>query len=218
MKTFERIAAPLGMIGIAFYLSHTLLGRILWAAYNPVTMDISSLTADGAPNAALLRALTTVYALCMIAFASGMVVKAFRKYGRAVRTGYGALLVMEVVSMFGYMLFPLSGDKTQMTFGNLMHIVVTVIVVLTTIASGFCLAAGYLKREKMRPLGRFTLAMAILITLTGFTTPIGMASGLNLLGVTERMSIYSLQAMLFALSAYYTFSAAERRDLVNQPA
>jgi hypothetical protein len=38
MKKFERIAIPLGMIGILFYLSHTLLGRILWAEYNPVTM------------------------------------------------------------------------------------------------------------------------------------------------------------------------------------
>jgi hypothetical protein len=212
MSKFERIAIPLGMVGILFYLSHTLLGRILWAGYNPVTMDISSLTAEGAPNAGLLRVLTTIYGLCMIAFAGGMVSVAFRRHGALVRAGSVTLLVMEVVSMFGYMLFPLSGDKMVMTFGNLMHIIVTIVVVLTTIASGFLLAAGYLKREKMRALGRFTLIMAILITLTGMTMPIGMATGLNLLGVTERMSIYSLQAMLFVLSACYTFSAALRQE------
>jgi len=212
MRKFERIAIPLGMVGILFYLSHTLLGRILWAGYNPVTMDISSLTADGAPNAGLLRVLTMIYGLCMIAFASGMVSMAFRRHGALVRAGCITLLVMEVVSMFGYMLFPLSGDKTVMTFGNLMHIIVTIVVVLTTIACGFLLAAGYLKRENMRGLGRFTLIMAILITVTGMTTPIGMATGLNLLGATERMSIYSLQAMLFVLSACYSFSAARRRE------
>jgi hypothetical protein len=211
MRKFERIAIPLGMLGILIYLAHTLLGRMLWAEYNPVTMDISSLTAEGAPNAGFLRVLTTVYGLCMIAFATGMMLKAFRKFGALVRAGSVTLLAMEVVSMFGYMLFPLSGDKTVLTFGNLMHIVVTVIVVLTTIACGFLLAAGYLKREKLTSLGRFTLVMAILITLTGMTTPIGMASGWNLLGVTERLSIYSLQAMLFVLSAYFTFSGTERR-------
>ncbi len=45
-----------------------------------------------------------------------------------------------------------------------------------------------------------------LITLTGMTTPIGMGAGWNILGVTERLSIYSVQTMLFGLSAYYTFS------------
>lgn len=214
MRRFERIAIPLGMAGILMYLSHTLLGRILWAEYNPVTMDISSLTAEGAPNAGLLRALTTGYGLCMIAFATGMALKAFREFGGLVRAGSVTLLVMEVVSMFGYMLFPLSGDKTELTFGNLMHIVVTAIVVLTTIACGFLLAAGFLRREKLTGLGRFTLIMAILITLTGMTTPIGMASGWNVLGVTERLSIYSLQAMLFVLSAYCTFTRAERRASV----
>jgi len=210
MKKFERIAIPLGMIGILFYLSHTLLGRILWTEYNPVTMDISSLTAEGAPNAGLMRALTTVYGLCMIVFSIGMVAMAFRKFGTLVRAGSITLLVMEVVSMFGYMLFPLSGDKTVLTFGNLMHIIVTAVVVLTTIACGFLLAAGFMKREKRTGLGRFTLVMAILITLTGVTTPIGMGSGWNILGVTERLSIYSLQTMLFVLSAYFTFSKSER--------
>ena len=209
MGKFERIAIPLGMVGILFYLMHTILGRILWAGYDPVTMDISSLTAEGSPNAGLLRVLTTVYGLLMIVFSVGMVLKAFRKFGGLVRAGSVTLLVMEVVSMFGYMLFPLSGDKTVLTFGNLMHIIVTAVVVLTTIACGFLLAAGFLKREKLTWLGRFTLVMAIVITLTGMTTPIGMASGWNLLGVTERLSIYSLQTMLLVLSAYFTFSKAE---------
>jgi hypothetical protein len=199
------------MIGILFYLAHTLLGRILWAEYNPVTMDISSLTADGAPNAGLLRALTTIYGLSMIAFSIGMVMTAFRRHGALVRAGYITLLVMEVVSMFGYMLFPLSGDKVVMTFNNMMHIAVTGVVVLTTIACGFLLAVGYLKHEKMRSLGVFALVMAVLITLTGMTTPIGMGAGWNLLGVTERLSIYSVQTMLFVLSARYTFSGKMRR-------
>lgn len=210
MGRFERYAIPLGMVGILFYFSHTLLGRILWAQYDPVTMDISSLTAEGAPNATLLRVLTTVYGLFMIAFATGMVLKAFRKFGDPVRAGSVTLLIMEVVSMFGYMLFPLSGDKTVLTFGNLMHIVVTAIVVLTTIACGFLLAAGFLKREELKWLGVFTLVMAVLITLTGLMTPIGIAAGWNILGVTERVSIYSLQTMLFVLSACFTFSKEEK--------
>lgn len=213
MKLVEKYAMPLGMLGIIAYLAHTLLGRLLWPAYNPISTDISSLTADGAPNAGLLRVFTTVYGICMILFAVGLIVKAFRKYHSLVRAGSVILLVMEAVSLFGYALFPLAADKSQMSFQNLMHIVVTAVVVFTTIASGFFLAAGYLRQEHMKKLGRFTLVMAVIITVAGMSTPIGMGAGLNILGLTERMTIYSLQLMLFVLCAYYTLRKDERREL-----
>ena len=213
VKRFEQVAAPFGMAGVVFYLIHTGLGRILWPEYNPVTMDISSLTAQNAPNADLLRVFTTIYGICMLVFVAGMIAKAFRQYNRAVRAGYLILIAMELVSVFGYALFPLTGDKTVMTFQNMMHIVVTVIVVFTTIASGFFLAAGYRKEAGTRKLGNFLLVMAILITVAGMSNPIGMGAGLNILGLTERLVIYSVQLMIFVLSAYYTFG---RREAISR--
>lgn len=86
----------------------------------------------------------------------------------------------------------------------MIHIVVTVVVVLTTIASGFTLAYGYLVQEKMKNIGKFILIMAIIITLCGMMNPISMVMGLNILGLTERLVIYSLQTLIFVLSFYYT--------------
>lgn len=211
MKKMEFLAMPLGMVGAVFYLLHTFFGCLLWPEYNPITTDISSLTAVGAPNRTLLTVLTTIYGVATILFVIGMIAKSFRKYHIAVRTGWIIYLVMNLVSIFGYSLFPLTGDKTQMTFNNMMHIVVTIIVVLTTITAGFVLAVGYLKQEKMKRLGRFTLVMAVVITVTGFFNPIGMATNLNIMGLTERAVIYSLQLMMFVFSAYYTFSKAEKQ-------
>lgn len=37
------------MIGALAYFIHTILGNILWKEYNPITTDISSLTATGSP-------------------------------------------------------------------------------------------------------------------------------------------------------------------------
>ena len=42
------------VIGVVEYMVHTILGNILWLEYNPITMYISLLTADGAPNSSLL--------------------------------------------------------------------------------------------------------------------------------------------------------------------
>ncbi len=211
-KTIEKYTMPLGMAGVLFYLLHTITGRLLRPEYNPVTDDISSLTAAGAPNRDLLVLLTVLYGIATVLFAAGMIVKSFRIYHGLVRAGWILFLAMNLVSIFGYSLFPLSGDKTQMTFGNMMHIAVTIIVVFSTIAAVFVLAIGYLKQEKMKRLGTFTLFMAFLITITGFLNPIGMANGLNILGLTERAVIYSLHLTVFVCSFYYTFVKERKND------
>jgi len=206
MIKVEKFLMPLGMIGVLVYIVFVILGDLLWEAYDPITMDISSLTAVGAPNAELLKILSSIYGICVILFVMGMVIKSFRIYNRTTKIGYMVLLVMELVSLFGYGLFPLEGDKTVMTFQNMMHIIVTVIVVLTTIVFGFIVAAGYKKYNATRKLGRFVFVMAIVITLTGVINPIGMNAGWNILGVTERFVIFSVQVLIFYLSFYYTFN------------
>ena len=213
MRKFEKISMPLGMVGVFGYMLHTIIGNLLWKEYNPITTDISSLTAVGAPNAVILKIFTSVYGICTILFVAGLIIKSFRKYHVVIRVGYIVMMVMQIISLVGYSLFPLTGDKTVMNFQNKMHIVVTVAIVFTTITSSFILAVGYLKQEKIKKLGRFVLIMSIVITLTGATNPIGMGMGLNILGLTERLVIYSLQLMMFTLSYYYTFNKDEKSDL-----
>ncbi|MCL2343289.1 MAG: DUF998 domain-containing protein [Firmicutes bacterium] len=203
---------PLGMIAVIVYFFHVFLGQALWSAYDPITTDISSLTATGAPNAGLLRIFTTIYGICFVLFAFGMVLKAFRDYHTLTRAGYIIFLIMALTTTVGYALFPLAGDKTVMNFQNMMHIVVTVVVVFTTIFSFFLLAFGYLKKEKLKVLGRIFLIAAVVITLFGAMNPIGMAANLNILGLTERLVIFPLQIFVFFLSFIYTFHS----KLLNQ--
>jgi len=214
MKKLEKYFMPLGMIGVVGYILHIIIGELLWAEYNPITTDISSLTAVGAPNAAILKFFTSIYGVCTILFVAGLIIKSFRKYHWATRIGYIVMIIMQLISLFGYSLFPLNGDKTVMNFQNMMHIIVTVAVVFTTVASGYILAFGYLKQEKMKNLGRFILIMSIIITVTGATNPIGMGMQLNILGLTERSVIYSLQFLMFVISYYYTFNKKEKNSLV----
>lgn len=212
MKKFEKITMPLGMVGVVAYMLHTILGNLLWEEYNPITTDISSLTAVGAPNAVLLKIFTNAYGICSILFVAGLIIKSFRKYHLVTRVGYIVMMIMQIISMVGYSLFPLTGNKKVMNFQNSMHIIVTVAVVFTTIAFGFILAVGYLKQEKIKQLGSFVIIMSIIITIAGATNPIGMAMQLNILGLTERLVIYSLQFMMFTLSYYYTFNRYEKND------
>lgn len=201
----EKILIVFGMISTIFYFSHTIIGNLLWKEYNPITTDISSLTAVGAPNANLLTVLVSIYGVLSIIFAIGILVRAYRIYNNRIKAGYIVLLIMQLVSLIGYGLFPLTGDKSIMTFQNMMHIIVTVIVVFTTILFSFLLASGYKKQEQTKKFGKFLFVAAILITVFGSFNPISMAMKLNVLGLSERMVIYTLQILMFSISYYETF-------------
>jgi len=203
---FLKLLMPLGMLSVIAYFVHVFLGQILWKEYNPITTDISSLTAAGAPNAGLLRIFSTIYGVCFSLFATGMFIKAYRDYHTLTKIGYLIFLIMSLTSVIGYSLFPLTGDKTVMNFQNMVHIIVTVVIVFTTILSFFFIAFGYLQKEKFELLGIICLVTAILITLFGASNPIGIANKLNILGLTERLVIFTLQAFVFFLSFIYTFN------------
>ena len=200
-----KLLMPLGMVSAIAYFVHVFLGQALRPEYNPITTDISSLTALGAPNAALLNVFTSIYSICFLLFVIGILTEAFKKYHAITKIGYVIFLVMAITTVVGYKLFPLTGDKTEMTFQNMMHIVVTVIVVFTTIFSFFFLSYGYLKQENLKVLGLVSLTTALLITVFGALNPIGLANEWNILGLTERLVIFTLQLFVFFLSFVYTF-------------
>ncbi len=141
---------PFGMVSAVFYFIHVFLGQMMWKEYNPITTDISSLTANGAPNAGLLRIFTTIYGICFLLFTFGMLVKAFQEYHKITKIGFVLFFIMALSTVVGYNLFPLTGDKMVMNFQNMMHIIVTVVVVFATILSFFFIAIGYLRKEKFR--------------------------------------------------------------------
>lgn len=208
MKKFERVMIASGMLGVILYVSHTILGQMLWPMYDPITMDISSLTAEGAPHATLLRLMCDVYAWTMFAMVRTLMVQAKREKQNALFMGFSVLMGMQMASYFGYSLFPLEGDKTQMTFQNQMHIVVTIIVVFSTMLAIFLIAYGFHKSSHVK-LRNISFVFAILVTLLGALNPIVMAQGLNVLGLTERLVIFTIMVYLFGLS--YNFSVKEIR-------
>ncbi len=206
MKTIKWLM-PLGMISAFFYFLHVFLGQMLWKEYNPITTDISSLTADGAPNADLLRIFTLIYGVSFMIFTLGMIFRTWKENHLVTRIGYILFFVMAVTTVVGYNLFPLTGNKNEMNLQNMMHIIVTVAVVFTTILSTFIIAFGYLRKDKLKTLGRICLLTAFLITIFGATNPIGMGLQLNILGLSERLVIYTLQLFVFFLSFLYSFDS-----------
>ncbi len=206
LKKIESILIPAGMVGALVYLFHTVIGARMWPEYNPVTTDISTLTANGSPNAEFLRILTTAYGILMILFAIGMIMRAFRVYNGKLKAAMMILLVLQSVSLGGYALFPLDSNAPMNSFQNSMHIVVTAVVVLATAAFAFLAAFGYLNQEGLNKFGKVVLGLAVAIAVFGLFNPIAAAFGLQILGITERLVIFSIMVLLFAISNFETFT------------
>ena len=214
---FLRILSISGALGVLFYFVHVFIGGMLWHEYDPIKQTISELTGAGAPNAELLRLLTTIYGLLTVLF-SLCLYFAFRiwKLNKLAVIGAVLLVIMEISSLIGYGLFPLELSESTQSIQNMMHMVVTVIVVLCTLGSSYLIAIGLLKSPGHQKLGKFALLCAVIITHAGCLTPISMANSLPITGLVERINIFTLQIWLFVTSLYILVKMKEPdRNLSN---
>lgn len=199
-KSIWQIIAISGALSAVVYLAHVVVGGLLWPGYSHIAQMISDLTGDAAPNAGMLRVFTTVYGILACIFAVSLLMS-FRalQVRRAARIGAILLIIMEVSSLVGYGLLPLS-ESAEMNVQNIGHIVVTVVVVLTTVTCGFFIAAGLLKTEGFKKLGVFMIVCSCVMVGAGLFTPVTMATGWPVGGLVERFNILTLQLWIFVLS------------------
>ncbi|MDQ0428897.1 magnesium-transporting ATPase (P-type) [Planomicrobium stackebrandtii] len=202
-KSYWQIGVLSGAISALIYIVHVIMGGILWDGYSHVRQTISELTGNGAPDAEMLRFLTTGYGILAVIF-SVIVYVLFRKHqvNRIAQFGAILLLVMHAASLIGYGLFPLEQGGEVLTFGNFMHLAITAIVVITTVGALFAIGYGLWLTKNFWAIGLFTLVCAIVIVLAGVATPIVLNNELPYAGLVERLIIFTLQLWTFVLSLY----------------
>jgi hypothetical protein len=202
-KSIWQVLALCGIIGVAFYTLHVVLGGILWKAYNPITQTISELTGNTSPNAGLLTVFTTIYGALLIVFSASVFVN-FKelRVKRLAMIGAVLFIIMELTSFFGYMAFPLDMGGALDNFQNTMHLVVSGVVVICTLGASYCIGIGLWKTPGHRKMGVFIFVCAIVITVFGGMTPALMANNVPFAGLTERINIFTLHAWTVVLSVY----------------
>lgn len=201
IKLVQKIGTICGMLSSVVYILHVFLGANLWGEYSSIKQPISDLTGEGAPNAELLRIFTGIYGVLAIFFAVTLYLS-LKKYVNIPSKIGMVLIIMEISSFLGYSLFHLDDINAGMTFQNLMHIMVTAIVVITTIGSTFFIGIGFRKIENMGTLDSFSILCGCIITISGASTGIVISNSIPILGLIERINIFTVQLMIFILSLF----------------
>jgi hypothetical protein len=198
----QKLFFSFGMIGALSFLLEDFLGTLLWKGYNPITSYVSLLTADGAPNLPLTRTLFYMCQISLAIFVLSLLMKSLQLNGNVLKIGYFSLLVIFSISILGYGLFPMTMDFI-VNIKNYYHFIVTIIILTGTIFILFLLAFGYFKQEHERKIGSITFIAAILFLLFNLLHFYAILNGLNILGLAERLILYTFQIYVFALSWNY---------------
>ena len=197
MKKIIKLIPLFGVAGGVFYFLHVFLGAIFYTGYNPMAQAISDLTASNSPSKNIAMLFSILYGIFTVVFSAYFFVYFKQKINKCVTFGAGFFCTMTIASFLGYTFFPLSESGYAGTFQDIMHIVVTIIVVLFTIIALILFVIGFFKTKNIKYLGIISLC-AFLLVLTG---PMLM----NILpkeyfGIAERISIYPLMIYTGILS------------------
>ena len=198
----KSLVQKLGLLGVVSFLSYALaviFSPLAYPGYHPLAQAVSDLSAADAPSLALWNQLSAGYNACEVVCATIVCVGIQGQKTKLLRAGIYLFAIMEWISALGYRMFPLSTSGYAGTFQDVMHLIVTALVVLLSIVS---LSVSILAGAKSRDCRSYGICAgaALLLRLTG-------ALGMKLVpagffGVVERFSVFAVTGFNAALGVH----------------
>ena len=192
----------LGLLGILSFLSYTaavVFAPLAYPGYNPLAQAVSDLSAANAPSLTLWNQLSALYNVCEVVCVTIVCIGIQGQKTKLLRSGIYLFAVMEWISAVGYRMFPLSDSGYAGEFQDVMHMVVTALVVLLSIVSLVLIIIAGARSRECRSYG-ICAATALCMMLVG-------ALGMKIVpadhfGVVERFSVFAATGFNAALGIH----------------
>ena len=206
MKEKRTLLNYCGLLGIVSLLSYTaavVVSPLAYPGYNWMAQAVSDLSAANAPSLALWNRLSSLYNSCELLCVMMVCVGIQGQKTKLLRTGIYLFTAMEWISAVGYRMFPLSDSGYAGAFQDVMHMVVTALVVLLSIASLTVIIIAGARDKRCRSYG-VCAAVALGMMLVG-------ALGMKIVpaeyfGVVERFSVFAATGFNAALGLHLFLS------------
>ena len=203
-KSTLKILALSGVLETIFYLAHVVAGRMIWKDYNPIAQPISDLTADTAISHTVASNISYGYSFLNMVFCIVLLIyfKKEVKVNKIFYTGLIIKFVAELLSTFGYKLFPLSDTAWSNSFQNTMHFAITGVIVIGYIVLAILLTIGLAKTKRYPEMTRFMALFSTVFIVSGFMTVVAANEFPQYAGLVERVNLYSLMTSNVALALW----------------
>jgi hypothetical protein len=209
MRTRTPPLLLLGVAAAALYAVIVDVGASLTPGYSHVAQPVSSLYQSGAPLGLPIAVGFAIYNLLVAGFGVGVVdVAAAGSVRRRVGMAAGGAIVLVAVAGAVDDVFPQDPVGTAITTSGSIHIAFAGIAsLLTVLAMG--LAARWLLAERdLRPLALYSIVSLVVILAFGPITAVATASGSPVMGLLERLTIFT-----FTLWMAFVSVVLARREL-----
>lgn len=189
----------LGLLGPVSFLSYTaavVLAPLAYPGYNRMAQAVSDLSAANAPSLMLWNQLTALYNVCEVVCATVVCIGIEGQKTKLLRSGIYLFAIMEWVSAVGYRAFPLTDSGYAGAFQDIMHMVITALVVLLSLISLTVIITAGAKSRECRSYG-VCAGIALGMMLAG-------AIGIKIVpaeyfGIAERFSVFAATGFNAAL-------------------
>lgn len=186
----------LGVISFLSYASAVIFSPLAYPGYNWMKQAVSDLSAADAPSRVLWNQISSLYGICGLISMTLVCVYIQGRLSKTLRYGIYAFTIMNGISFVGYYIFPLTSSGYAGTFQDVMHVVVTGLVVLFSIISLVLIIIGGFKKTQYRYLA-IGAGIALTLMIAG---PIGIGlAPKSMFGVFERFSTMSATAFTMFL-------------------
>ena len=207
----KSLIQKLGLLGVVSFLSYAaavIFAPLAYPDYNWMAQAVSDLSAANAPSLALWNQLSALYNVCEVVCVTVVCIGIGGKKIGLLRAGIYLFAVMEWISAVGYRMFPLSDSGYAGTFQDVMHMVVTAVVVLLSIVSLSVIIIAGAKSRDCRSYG-ICAGVALGMMLVG-------AMGMKIVpveyfGIVERFSVFAATGFNAALGIHLFCMKAEEQ-------
>ncbi|MCR5726433.1 MAG: DUF998 domain-containing protein [Lachnospiraceae bacterium] len=196
------LAGLTGIIALISYTMAVIIAPSAFPGYDWMAQAVSDLSAETAPSRLLWNQLSAAYNVCspVCVMCISIFVSDKKTGTKLFRLGVYLFTIMNWISAIGYRMFPLSDSGKEIgTFQEKMHIVITIVVVLLSIASLIILIVSGFKKNGMKNIAIWA-AVALGMMFVG-------AIGKNVVspdyfGIVERFSVFAAVGFNAVLGLY----------------
>lgn len=208
----KSLTQRLGLLGIVSLLSYTaavVFSPLAYPGYDWMAQAVSDLSAANAPSLALWNQLSALYNVCEVVCVTAVCVGLQGQKTKLLRTGVYLFAVMEWSSAVGYRMFPLGDSGYAGAFQDVMHMVITALVVLLSIASLMLIIIAGARDKGCRSYGvcaATALGMMLIGAVGMKLVPVGY------FGVVERFSVFAATGFNAALGIHLFCMGAKEKN------
>ena len=189
-----------GMATGILFLFGVILGAIITPDYSSMSNTVSELFETGAENRVLFSSIFFFTSILIVLFSIGIIMNHPYKKNKPLFIGGIILMIIGLFYSLSTSIFPTDPPGTEATLPGTLHMTLVYINLLLTIILLPYLSLALYRQKQWRSFKLFSFICLAIFIISAVLSPLLMAKGIDALGATSRITIFTFYLWLFVLA------------------